>query len=262
MTGEPRPRLTVQRAAARYRSRPVPGVSTRHAFSFSGHYDPANTHLGVLLACNEETLAAGAGFDDHRHRDVEIFTWVLEGALEHRDSRGGTAVVRPGVVQYLGAGSGVVHSERNASGAPGPVRFVQMWLLPDVLGAEPRHLVRDAPAALARPALAEGLVPLASGRAADAAPVRLRRSDAALWAGRLPADAVVTGLPAAPWLYLHVARGRLHADVSLDDGGGERVPLGAGDAVRIEAGGLDLVSSGPEGAEVLLWEMHSGLGPG
>ena len=74
MTDQPRPRAQVHRAAERYRSTPGEGIETRHAFSFSGHYDPANTHFGALLACNEELLAPGAGFESHRHRDVEILT--------------------------------------------------------------------------------------------------------------------------------------------------------------------------------------------
>ncbi|MFD0347379.1 pirin family protein [Kitasatospora aburaviensis] len=120
MTDAPaRPRADLRRTAERYLSTPAEGIETRHAFSFAGHYDPRNTHFGALLACNEELLAPGAGFDEHRHRDTEILTWVLEGALAHRDSRGHSGVVRPGMLQHLSAGSGVTHTERNVGGAGG-----------------------------------------------------------------------------------------------------------------------------------------------
>src|SRR5215469_16291875 len=120
--------LSIRRAGHRYRSEPEPGVATAHAFSFSAHYDPANVSFGALLACNEELLAPGAGFAAHRHRDTEILTWVLEGALAHSDDKGHEAVVRPGQLQYLSAGSGVSHSEVNAVAAGEPVRFLQFWL--------------------------------------------------------------------------------------------------------------------------------------
>lgn len=137
VTDSGRPRVDLRRTAERYRSAPADGIETRHAFSFAGHYDPKNTHFGALLACNEELLAPGAGFEPHRHRDVEILTWVLEGALAHRDGDGHAGVVRPGMVQHLSAGSGVTHTERNVGGADVPVRFIQMWLQPDVFDTPP-----------------------------------------------------------------------------------------------------------------------------
>lgn len=105
------------------------GVLSRHCFSFGAHYDPQHTGFGALVACNLEQLEPGAGFPDHPHRGLEIVTWVLEGALRHRDSAGHDAVVRPGEVQHLRAGTGVVHAEANAS--PGLTRFVQLWLAAD-----------------------------------------------------------------------------------------------------------------------------------
>jgi quercetin 2,3-dioxygenase len=103
------------------------GITTWHSFSSGAHYDAANVRIGGLVACDEHLLAPGAGFGAHAHRGLEIVTWVLAGTLEHVDSLGGRATVRPGTVAHLSAGSGVKHSERN--GGAGELRFVQMWLL-------------------------------------------------------------------------------------------------------------------------------------
>ncbi|MEY9965370.1 redox-sensitive bicupin YhaK (pirin superfamily) [Streptacidiphilus sp. MAP12-16] len=243
MSEQPDPDVTVHRAGQRYRSAPEPGVETRHAFSFSGHYDPTNTHFGALLACNEETLAPGAGFAPHRHRDTEILTWVVEGALAHRDDHGHAAVVRPGRLQYLSAGGGVTHRESNVGGADGPVRFVQFWLQPDQFGVEPGYGLREVP-------VETGLTRLAGG--AD-----LRRADAALHLLRLDPYAPLPPLPAAPYRYLHVAGGGFGYRTAAGPRGVGR-ELGAGDSVRL-SGAVELVDpvAGPEGVEALLWEMHS-----
>jgi redox-sensitive bicupin YhaK (pirin superfamily) len=243
MVEQPGPAITVHPAFERYASVPEPGVLTRHAFSFAGHYDPANTHFGALLACNEETLAPGAGFAPHKHRDTEILTWVVEGALAHRDDHGHAAVVRPGRVQYLGAGSGVSHSEGNVGGATVPVRFVQFWLQPDEYGAEPRYGLRTAPAG-------GGLVLLADG--AD-----LRRADAALHLLRIDPHSPLPALPQAAYRYLHVVGGRVGFRTASGPRGIGR-EAGPGDSVRI-TGAVDPVDpvAGPDGLVALLWEMHS-----
>ncbi|MGI5352242.1 pirin family protein [Streptomyces sp. CA-250714] len=227
----------VWRAEDRYRGGDQrAGVDTRHAFSFSGFYDPDNVGFGLLVACNEERLAPGAGFGEHPHRDVEIVTWVIEGELEHRDSAGHVTVVRPGDVQRLGAGSGVRHTERNAG--EGPLRFVQMWLVPGAFGTEPEYeLVRGI---------------------ADNTPFALPRTEAVLHVRRL-ADGERTAVPDAAFVYVHVARGR-----ALLDG----TALRAGDAVRLtddravtetdrRATQSELELRAEGGAELLLWEMHA-----
>src|ERR1044072_4398221 len=145
--------MSGQRSGARYPGGDGAGVETRHAFSFSGHYDPDNVRFGLLVACNEERLAPGAGVAEHPPRDLEIVTWVVEGELTHEDSTGHRTVVRPGDVQRLSAGSGVRHSERNESAAP--LTFVQMWLASGTVGAEPeydvvRGIADGTPYALAR----------------------------------------------------------------------------------------------------------------
>lgn len=217
--------LQVRRGDERYRGGdPQAGIDTRHAFSFSGFYDPDNTGFGLLVACNEERLAPGAGFAEHLHRDVEIVTWVVEGTLEHRDSTGVPVLLHPGDVAHLSAGAGVRHTERNAG--DGPLRFVQMWLVPGVFGGEPAYeAVRGI---------------------ADATPYALSRADAVLHLRRLPVGAR-TALPDAPWVYVHVVRGTVEL-------GGER--LAAGDAARVRHA-EDLIAGALEPAELLVWEMHA-----
>ncbi len=232
--------IEVRRGAGRYAGgEPGGGVETLHAFSFGAFYEPENVRFGVLVACNEERLAVGAGFAEHPHRDTEIVTWVVEGELEHRDADGGRTLLRAGDAQRLSAGRGVRHVERNAGA--GPLVFLQMWLHPDVFGGEPEYAAVTGPVPPG-----PGLRLLASGRAGADAPLGLRQEGAALSVGR-PAAADEVALPDAPFVYVHVVRGALRV-------GGET--LGPGDAARIsEARGLRAHSSGP--AEYLVWEMHA-----
>ncbi|SEM15154.1 pirin family protein [Streptacidiphilus jiangxiensis] len=234
--------LSIRRAGHRYRSEPEPGITTAHAFSFSAHYDPANVSFGALLACNEESLDAGAGFGAHRHRDTEILTWVLDGTLTHRDDHGHEAVVRAGQLQYLSAGSGVSHSEVNAS-AEEPVRFLQFWLQPGEFATEPDYAVRDvdteAPSVLLTP------------------PGLLRRDDAALQLLRAQPYLPVPELPQAAYRYLHVTQGALGFR-EQDGPKGRGRELKAGDAVRMSDGAaLVDPTAGPDGVELLVWAMDS-----
>ncbi len=245
--------IDVRRAAERFTST-VEGITTRHSFSFGRFYDPANVSHGPLVAHNDEVLAPGHGYDAHPHADLEIVTWVLEGSLVHEDSEGRSGLVRPGVVQVLGAGRGVRHSERNdapgTSGAAVPTRFVQAWLRPDEPGLDPAYARRDVGPGLAR----DTLVPLASGIPALDAGVRVRTRGAALHVARLSAGGAVE-VPDAPRVHVFVARGR----VDLEDAG----PLGPGDAARLttEGGrrltGLDAAEPATENgtAEVLVWQL-------
>ncbi|MGK5641126.1 pirin family protein, partial [Streptomyces sp. URMC 126] len=178
-------RIQVWRAAERYRGGdPEAGIETRHAFSFSGFYDPDNVRFGSLIACNEELLAPGAGFAEHPHRDVEIVTWVVEGELVHEDSAGHVEVVRAGDVQWLSAGAGVRHVERNASGVP--LRFLQMWLDPVEGGGAPVYEVARS--------VRDGVV------------LTVPNAGAALHVLR-PRAGERLALPAGEWLYVHVVRG-------------------------------------------------------
>jgi redox-sensitive bicupin YhaK (pirin superfamily) len=246
--------VDVRRAGERFTTRGS-WLDSRHSFSFGGHYDPGNTHFGLLLVNNDDVVAPGSGFETHPHRDMEIVTWVLTGSLVHQDSEGHDGVVYPGLAQRMSAGTGIRHSEKNDSwrlddSAPhaDPVHFVQMWVTPDTPGLRPGYEQLDINAELDR----GGLVPVASGMArhrADSA-IRIAQRDAALHAARLPAGATVT-IPAAPYVHLFVPVG----SVSLEGAGS----LGAGDAARITAADGERVAAGPDGAEVLVWEMHGHL---
>ena len=241
------PHVTLRRAGERFRTE-TGWLDSRHSFSAGAHYDPANTHFGLLLLHNEDRVVPGRGYDEHPHRDTEIVTWVLEGELEHRDTGSGRVErVAPGAVQRLGAGSGVRHAE-HATPERG-VRFVQMWVVPDEPGGEPEYAVREAPVDSGEPVvLASGLV-----RHRDLRVLPLRQEHAALTVVRLRPSGV-TELPAAPFVHAFVARGTagLEADAAL----------GAGDAARIVDDGGRRVTAGSGGAEILVWEMHDALGPG
>lgn len=200
-------------------------LDSRHSFSFGTAYDPANTHFGLLLACNEDRLAAGAGFDPHPHRDVEVVTWVVSGVLRHTDDAGHTGEARPGVVQRMSAGSGVRHSEHAVGG---PAHYVQAWLRPATTGGPPAY----------------DTVPVGPGLAAV---TPLAQPDATLHAGRLPAGAAVTLGPAA---YLHVL---VVAGAATLDG----TELGPGDAARLTGRAAELRTDG--GAELVAWAMRRGL---
>lgn len=121
-------------------------LEARHTFSFANYHHPDHMGFRALRVINEDTVAPGAGFPPHSHKDMEIVTYVLDGALQHRDSTGGGGVIRPGDVQYMSAGSGVTHSEYNASNAD-PVHLLQIWLLPDAANHRPRYEQKDFGAA-------------------------------------------------------------------------------------------------------------------
>ena len=116
----------MQRSADRFVTT-TDDVTTRHSFSYGAHYDPDNIAFGPIIAINEEQVSPGAGYDAHHHADVEIVSWVLEGALSHEDTTGHRGIIEPGTAQRLSAGTGVQHAERNASRTE-PLRFVQMML--------------------------------------------------------------------------------------------------------------------------------------
>ncbi|MFJ9628205.1 pirin family protein [Streptomyces sp. NPDC101175] len=221
--------MDVRRSAERYPGGdPAAGIESWHAFSFGPHYDPDNLRFGAVLACNEERLAPGAGFDEHPHSHTEIVTWVVEGELSHRDSTGRLTRVRPGDVQRLSSAAGVRHVERNDGDSP--LTFVQMWLAPLEPGGEPSYEI------------VHGI--------ADSTPYAVPEAGAMLHVRRLvPGER--TAVPDAAHVYVHVVRG----EVLL--GGAE---LGPGDAARLtDARDLAVEAvegvEGVGGAEVLMWEM-------
>lgn len=142
------PRIEVRRAGERFHTR-TDWLNSFHSFSFGPHYDPDNVGFGTLRVLNDDVVAAGRGFGAHPHRDMEIVTWVIQGALAHQDSSGGQGVLRPGEIQTMSAGTGIVHSEANAS-ATEPVHFLQMWVAPDQAGLKPAYAQQAYPEAARR----------------------------------------------------------------------------------------------------------------
>ncbi|SHN29593.1 pirin family protein [Cryptosporangium aurantiacum] len=243
------PKVDVRRSASRDRTK-IAWLDSKHSFSFGTHYDPDNTHHGLLLVNNDDIVRPGFGFETHPHRDMEIVTWVLQGSLVHQDSTGHSGVIYPGLAQRMSAGRGILHSEKNdVAGAREPVRFVQMWVLPDESGIDPGYEQLEIEHELLR----GGLVPVASGMARHDAAIRIRNASAALYAARLEAGGSVR-LPEAPFLHLFVARGSVTLEGGVTLGGSG--PLGEGDAARLTATGGQRVSA-TEPAEILVWEMHA-----
>jgi redox-sensitive bicupin YhaK (pirin superfamily) len=245
------PTVDVRRADDRFKTR-IGWLDSKHSFSFSQHWDPQNTHHGLLLVNNDDIVTAGAGFDTHPHRDMEIVTWVLQGSLVHQDSEGNNGILYPGLAQRMSAGTGIRHSEKNDAWRQGigevhnePVRFIQMWVPPDERGIRPGYQQEE----LADDDLRGKLAVVASGMDAhtDTAAIRIANKYAALHATRLAAGEKVV-VPDAPFVHVFVARG----GVDLEGAG----VISQGDAVRLTGiGGQNLTAV--DDAEVLIWEMHA-----
>ncbi|MBV9514632.1 MAG: pirin family protein [Mycobacteriaceae bacterium] len=247
------PVIDIRRAAERAATK-ISWLDSKHSFSFGQHYDPDNTHHGLLLVNNDDIVKPGTGFETHPHRDMEIVTWVLRGSLVHQDSTGHAGVIYPGLAQRMSAGTGILHSEKNDSwrltggeSHSEPVHFVQMWVVPDEAGITPGYQQLEIDDELLR----GGLVTIASGMPEhrDRSAITIHNRYAALHGARLSVGDSVE-LPQAPYLHLFVARGR----VTLE-GAGE---LTEGDAVRFTASGGQRVTA-VEPAEILVWEMAAGL---
>ena len=253
MSTAPSPQIDIRRADDRFKTR-IGWLDSKHSFSFSRHWDPANTHHGLLLVNNDDVVLPGMGFETHPHQDMEIVTWVLQGSLVHQDSTGHSGVIYPGLAQRMSAGTGILHSEKNDSwrlaGGPehtDPVHFVQMWVVPDEGGITPGYEQLEIEDDLLR----GGLVPVASGmdKHDGHSAIRIKNRFAALHAARLGVDQSVE-LPEAPYLHLFVPRGT----VDLEGAG----VLNSGDAVRFTATGGQKVTA-VEPSEILVWEMHAAM---
>ncbi len=237
------PQIVDLRRAADRLTTTTDWLTSRHSFSFGDHYDPANTHHGLLMVNNDDVVAPAAGFDTHPHHDMEIVTWVLSGSLVHQDSAGHSGVIHPGLAQRMSAGTGILHSEKNESPSE-PVHFVQMWVVPDEPGITPGYQQQEVE-------LTGGLVTIASGRPEhrEVSAITIHNRHAALHGARLQSGESVH-LPQAPYLHLFVARGGMTLEGAA--------PLREGDAVRFTASGGQQVTA-TEPSEILVWEMHAGL---
>jgi redox-sensitive bicupin YhaK (pirin superfamily) len=230
--------ITAVRGEDRFRTR-IGWLDGKHSFSFGSHWDPDNTHHGLLLVNNEDRVRPASGFSTHPHRDMEIVTWMIGGELEHKDSEGNVGIIYPGLAQRMSAGSGIYHSEINNSKAV-EAHLVQMWVTPDTDSITPGYEQLDINAELAK----GGLVPVASGRG-DVAAIHIRQKDATLWAGRLAAGKTVK-IPEASHVHVFVAKGS-----GTLAGAGE---FKQGDAARLVRAGSPSWTAGPEGSEILIWQ--------
>jgi quercetin 2,3-dioxygenase len=214
-------------------------LDTYHTFSFADYHDPDHMGFGVLRVLNQDRVHAGHGFPRHGHRDMEIVSYVLDGVLQHQDSLGNGSEMRPGEVQLMSAGTGVLHSEFNGSKEHG-LHFLQMWILPAKQATKPRYEQKDFPAAERRGRLRLVVAPDGKDGALTIG------QDARLFVGLLDgAERVTHALAPGRVGWLHVARGELVAN-------GQRLGPGDGAAVVDEK---SLVLEKGTGAELVLWDL-------
>jgi redox-sensitive bicupin YhaK (pirin superfamily) len=214
-------------------------LSSQHSFSFGDYHDPEHVEFGPLRVINEDRVVPGAGFGAHGHRDMEIVSYVLSGALAHKDSLGNGSVLRPGDVQRMSAGTGIRHSEFNGSQSE-PVHFLQIWIQPDRRDLPPSYEETHFDAAskrgrlrlIASPDRAEGSVKI--------------HQDVRVYGGLFDGpESAELPIASGRQVYLHVARGALIAN---------GVALSAGDALKL-VGESALVLSEGSAAEVLVFDL-------
>ena len=229
---------TIRSAAERGQSR-LGWLDSRHTFSFSNYYDPAHMGFGALRVINEDRVQPGTGFGTHGHRDMEILSYVLEGALAHQDSMGNGSTIVPGDVQRMSAGSGVRHSEFNHA-KDAATHFLQIWIEPNVRGIAPGYEQKHFDAASKRGRLR--LVASPDGAEGSLTLHQDARVYVALISG---AERAVHALPRGRRAYVHVARGRLSVNGNA---------LEAGDALKA-SGVSEIVLKEGANAEVLLFDL-------
>jgi redox-sensitive bicupin YhaK (pirin superfamily) len=214
-------------------------LNTRFTFSFAEYHDPKHVHFRTLRVMNDDRVAGGGGFPTHPHQDMEIVTYVLEGALQHQDSMGNGSVIQPGDVQYMSAGTGVAHSEFNASDKE-PVHLYQIWMFPDKKGYKPAYDQKHFGDAEKRGKLR--LVASPDGRDGS---VKIRQDNELYVTVLGPGDTVKHGLTKERHAYVQVARG----SVTLN---GQKLETGDGAAISAEK---TLELTGVKDAEVLLFDL-------
>ena len=196
-------------------------LDAHHSFSFADYYDPEHMGYGPLRVLNDDRIGAGAGFGMHGHRDMEIVTYVLDGELAHKDSMGNGSVIRPGDVQRMSAGTGVMHSEFNHSKSQ-VTHLLQIWIEPQTKGIPPGYEEKRFEAAEKR-----GRLRLIASNDGSDGSVKLHQ-DVKLYAGLIDgAEEARVPVPAGRRFYLHVARGEVNANGNV---------LTEGDALKVEIG--------------------------
>ncbi len=225
-------RRSEDRGAARF-----DWLDSKHSFSFGHYFDANHMGFGPLRVINEDRVIPGAGFDEHGHRDMEIISYVLDGALQHRDSLGNGSVIHSGEIQRMSAGTGIRHSEYNAS-ADAPLHFLQIWIEPEQLGLEPGYEERPIETA-------NGALTLIGSRDGRDGSLTIHR-DVDLYVARLNGSETARHeLRSDRIAWAQVARG----EVELN---GERLSTGDGAAIQDEAS-IELTNG--RNAEVLLFDM-------
>jgi redox-sensitive bicupin YhaK (pirin superfamily) len=213
----------------------------RHSFSFAGYHDRAHMHFRELRVINEDIVQPARGFGRHAHHDMEIFTYILAGALEHQDSLGHRGVIRPGDVQRMSAGTGVEHSETNPSPTD-PVHLLQIWIFPERAGLEAGYEQKHFPAADRR-----GRLRLVASRDAREGSLTIHQ-DASVYASLLGAGQSVThAMQPGRGAYLQLARGSVTVN-------GESLRAGDGAAIEQESS-VEIAQAGAEEAEFLLFDL-------
>ncbi len=214
-------------------------LDSHHTFSFADYYDPDQMGYSALRVINEDRVVPGQGFPTHGHRDMEIVSYVLSGALEHKDSMGNGSVIRPGDVQRMSAGTGIRHSEFNGSSTE-PVHFLQIWIQPNVTGIAPGYEQKN----YSNEEL-DGRFRVVASPDGRSNSLHLHQ-DALIYAARMNrADPVEFPVRAGRRFYVHVARG----SISLN-----QLEMQPGDGARVE-GESRLIFSQANGAEVLLFDL-------
>jgi redox-sensitive bicupin YhaK (pirin superfamily) len=230
--------IAIRHASERGPTR-LPWLDSRHTFSFGHYYDPRHMGFGPLRVINEDTVSPGGGFAPHGHANMEIISYVLAGGLQHRDSLGTGSVIRPGDVQRMSAGSGIQHSEFNASQSE-PVHFLQVWIQPDRLNVKPGYAQQTFSAGERQGRLREVISP--DGRDGSI-PIQ---QDASMFSALLaPGEKVSHALDGKRRAWLQVARGAVKLN-------GQSLSAGDGAAIEREPA---LEIAGVEDAEVLLFDL-------
>lgn len=231
--------LTIRKADERGRTR-IGWLDGRHSFSFGEYFDPAHRQFRSLRVINDDRVSPGGGFPTHPHRDMEILTYVISGALEHKDSTGGGGVIRPGDVQFMSAGRGVFHSEFNHSKSE-PVHLLQIWITPREKGLEPTYDQKHFPESERAGALRPVATPDGRGNSLTI------RQDASMYASVLtPGQSVRHALGAGRGAWIQVATGGVTVNGHS---------LGEGDGLAIELESDIEITGTDDRSEVILFDL-------